>query len=84
MSKPYHNNSVLEIQFRELLNATKCPDLQCLRSINSTALNLGQQAALINAYLNHPELYAFGDYYYGPTVDGEHVSLNITSLNLGR
>jgi hypothetical protein len=52
------------MQYRELLNATACPDLQCLRSINSTVLNKGAQAALINAYLNHPELIAFGDYWY--------------------
>jgi len=52
------------MQYRELLNATACQDLQCLRSINSTVLNKGAQAALINAYLNHPELIAFGDYWY--------------------
>jgi len=70
----YHNNSVLEIQFRELLNATRCGDLACLRSLNETQLNVGQQFALINGYLNHPQLYAFGDYWFGPTVDGHAVS----------
>jgi len=59
-AQTYHNNSVLEIQYREVLNATGCADLQCLRSINSTALSSGAQQALINAYANHPQLYAFG------------------------
>ncbi|KAK3670089.1 hypothetical protein LTR78_010029 [Recurvomyces mirabilis] len=69
----YHNNSVLEIQFRELLNATRCADLACLRTINETQLNVGQQLALVNGYRNHPQLYAFGDYWYGPTIDGQTV-----------
>ena len=72
-TQPYHNNSVLEGQYREVLNATNCADLQCLRSINSTALNMGSQTALVNAYANNPRLYTFGDYYYGPSVDGEYV-----------
>lgn len=59
-TQTYHNSSVLEIQYREVLNATNCSDLACLRSINSTALNRGAQQALINAYANHPQLYAFG------------------------
>ena len=76
----YHNNSVLEIQYREVLKATACDDLACLRSINTTQLNTGQQNALVNAYLERPQLYGFGDYWYGPTVDGEYVGITSRSL----
>jgi len=69
----YHNNSVLEIQYGEVLKATACDDLACLRSISTTQLNIGQQNALVNAYLERPQLYGFGDYWYGPTVDGKYV-----------
>ncbi|KAK5764617.1 hypothetical protein LTS12_005117 [Elasticomyces elasticus] len=69
----YHNNTVLDIQFQELLDATSCADLACLRLISTDALNVGQQVALVNGYLNHPRLYGFGDYWYGPTVDGKHI-----------
>ena len=71
----YHNESVLNTQFREFLNATACQDLACLRSLSTSEINIGQQTALINGYLNHPRLYGFGDYWYGPTVDGEYVRL---------
>jgi len=70
----YHNNSVLQIQYREVLNATGCTDLTCLRALDSTALNVGAQTALVNGYTNRPQLYGFGDYWYGPVVDGETVS----------
>ncbi|KAK0945676.1 hypothetical protein LTR29_002788 [Friedmanniomyces endolithicus] len=69
----YHNNSVLEMQFREVLNATKCNGLACLRALSGDELNVGQQVALINAYVNNPRMYGFGDYWYGPTVDGEYI-----------
>jgi len=69
------------MQYRELLNATACSDLQCLRSINSTILNKGAQAALINAYLNHPELIAFGDYWYAPATTSCEVDLRLTAFH---
>ncbi|TKA46995.1 hypothetical protein B0A55_13053, partial [Friedmanniomyces simplex] len=69
----YHNNSVLEMQFREVLNATSCDGLACLRSLSADQLNVGQQVALVNAYLNNPRMYGFGDYWFGPTVDGEYI-----------
>lgn len=71
--QPYHNNSVLESQYREVLAATNCTNLQCLRSLDTQSLNLGAQAALVAAYTTRPMQYGYGDYYYGPTVDGEYI-----------
>jgi len=71
--QPYHNNSILETQYRELLAATNCTDLTCLRSINETAINMGSQAATVSGYKTKPMMYGYGDYYYGPSVDGEYV-----------
>lgn len=73
--QPYHNNSVLEMQYRELLAATNCISLECLRSIDATALKMGTQAALLAAYQTTPKLYSYGDYYFGPSVDGEYARL---------
>jgi hypothetical protein len=73
--QPYHNNSILEAQYHELLAATSCASLECLRSIDETALNMGAQAATVSGYQTKPMLYSYGDYYFGPSVDGEYASL---------
>jgi hypothetical protein len=73
--QPYHNNSILEAQYRELLAATSCSSLECLRSIDSTTLNKGAEAALLAGYQTTPKLYSYGDYYFGPSVDGEYARL---------
>lgn len=72
--QPYHNDSVLEAQYQELLVATSCSSLECLRSIDETSLNKGAEAALLAGYQTKPKLYSYGDYYFGPSVDGEYVS----------
>lgn len=81
--QPYHNNSILDSQFRELLAATNCTNLQCLRSLNSTALNVGAEAATLAGYTERPMLYGYGDYYFGPAVDGEYIR-DLPSLELQR
>ncbi|KAK4996355.1 hypothetical protein LTR66_004013 [Elasticomyces elasticus] len=69
--QPYHNNTVLEDQYRELLAATNCTNLQCLRSIDAAVLHLASQATYIAGYMAQPGMnYGYGDFYYGPSVDG--------------
>jgi len=65
----YHNHTLLESQYRLLLSASSCDDLQCLRSLDSTALKLAAQQTYVDAYSS--DLYAFSDFYYGPSVDGD-------------
>ena len=67
----YHNNTILESQYRLLLSASNCSDLQCLRTIDSASLKIAAQQTYIDAYNSDPGLYAFGDFYYGPSVDGD-------------
>lgn len=55
--QPYHNNTVLEDQYREVLAAANCTNLQCLRSISSESLDLASQAALAAGYTNSSHEY---------------------------
>lgn len=68
--QPFHNNSVLEDQYRELLAASNWSNLACLRSLNTSALALATAATYLVAYNARPALYGYGDFYYGPVVDG--------------
>lgn len=65
----YHNNTILESQYRLLLSASACTNLQCLRSLDSASLKAAAQQTYVDAYSSN--LYAFGDFYYGPSVDGD-------------
>lgn len=49
----YKNNTILETQYRELLAATKCMDLACLRSVSSNEIVAAMQSSLDAGYLNH-------------------------------
>ncbi|GAM86419.1 hypothetical protein ANO11243_044330 [Dothideomycetidae sp. 11243] len=69
--QPYHNDTILEIQYRELLAATACDDITCLRSVSSEALDAASQSAEKAAYASH--LYGYGDFYWGPSVDGKYI-----------
>jgi len=67
----YHNNTILENQYRHLLSASNCTNLQCLRSLDPASLKIATQQTYIDAYNSEAGLYAFGDFYYGPSVDGD-------------
>ena len=67
----YHNNTILENQYRHLLSASNCTNLQCLRTLDPASLKIATQQTYIDAYNSDPGLYAFGDFYYGPSVDGD-------------
>jgi hypothetical protein len=45
--------------------------LQCLRTLDLASLKIATQQTYIDAYNSDPSLYAFGDFYYGPSVDGD-------------
>ena len=64
----YKNGTTLEAQYRQMLTATNCNDLACLRTQNTGALIDAMQYTFRVGYT---EGWAgWGDFYYGPTVDG--------------
>ena len=70
--QPYHDNTILNSQYRDLLSASSCSNLQCLRSLNSSALQIASQQTYIDGYAAQPGYgYGYGDFYYGPSVDGD-------------
>ncbi|TAQ88709.1 hypothetical protein B7494_g2955 [Chlorociboria aeruginascens] len=73
--QPYHNETVLESQYRQLLQETSCTDLNCLRHVPESNLVAASQATYTDGYLGDvstgdPQIYGFGDFYYGPSIDG--------------
>ena len=73
--QPYHNDTVLEFQYRELLQEAACKDLACLRQLDVTTLSSAIEKTYTDGYngdstVGNGNLYGYGDYYYGPSVDG--------------
>lgn len=50
------------------MGATNCTDLSCLRTMTGTSLKDAAQRAMDKAY--HDDDYAYGLFYWGPTLDG--------------
>ncbi|KAF2720716.1 alpha/beta-hydrolase [Polychaeton citri CBS 116435] len=75
----FKNDSALEAQYRNLLDAAHCNSLDCLRNLDEHALKLATESTYARAYLEQPTgTYAYGDFYYGPSVDG-HVIHDLPS-----
>ncbi|KAF2156464.1 alpha/beta-hydrolase [Myriangium duriaei CBS 260.36] len=70
--QPYHNDTILALQYQEVLIATNCTDLECLRAAPSDVLNAASQRAQKTGF-KRPRLYGYGDYCWGPSVDGVHI-----------
>jgi carboxylesterase type B len=67
----YHNESILEIQYRQLLNAARCDNLECLRRLDAATLaNATQQVYYIGYNGSSTQYYGYGDFYFGPSIDG--------------
>ncbi|PNS20113.1 Secreted lipase [Sphaceloma murrayae] len=71
--QPYHNDTVLGDQYREVLTASNCTNLACLRSISALDLDIASQAAQRVGFTSQPAYYGHGDFYYGPAVDGDSI-----------
>jgi carboxylesterase type B len=65
----YKTDAILDTQFRDLLIASNCTELDCLRNLSEKDLANATQATYQIAYESGN--YAYGDFYYGPAVDGE-------------
>ncbi|RJE24716.1 Carboxylesterase family [Aspergillus sclerotialis] len=67
--QPFRNESMLEKQYRGLLNAASCSDIDCLRRLPADKLEKATTSTYKTAYAEGH--YSYGDFYYGPSVDGE-------------
>ncbi|KAK4891690.1 hypothetical protein LTR27_009698 [Elasticomyces elasticus] len=63
------NETILGTQYRQMLDATNCSTLACLRSQESDVLIAAMQTSLDVGY--NTQVYGYGDFYYGPSVDGD-------------
>ncbi|KZP00029.1 alpha/beta-hydrolase [Calocera viscosa TUFC12733] len=70
--QPFKNDSTLETQYRQLLNAAGCTDVACLRAMDETSLAIATQQVYVDAYAAGS--YAYGDFYFGPSVDGQIIA----------
>lgn len=68
--QPYHPENILEAQYQTLLTTAGCKDLECLRNLSEAALAKASQSSYTKAYDASPPLYGWGDFFYGPSVDG--------------
>ncbi|KAF2187964.1 alpha/beta-hydrolase [Zopfia rhizophila CBS 207.26] len=59
----------LQRQYGHLLDAANCTDLGCLRELDEERLAVATQATYTSGYADG--LYGYGNYYYGPYVDGK-------------
>jgi carboxylesterase type B len=59
----YKNNTILEAQYRQMLTATNCDNLACLRGQSTQTLIDAMQASLIS--YGWESYYGWGDFYYG-------------------
>ena len=69
----YHNSTVLQAQYRQMLDATSCSNLNCLRNQPTQTLIDAMQTTLNVSYALEGAgsgYYYWGDFYFGPSVDG--------------
>jgi len=70
--QPFHADDILEAQYQQLLQAAGCLDLPCLRNTTENVLAAAAQETYSLGYRHSPRpLYGYGDFYWGPSVDGE-------------
>ncbi|RMJ24384.1 Carboxylesterase family [Aspergillus sp. HF37] len=65
----FRNQSSNERQYRLLLDTASCSNIDCLRRLPINKLATAVQSTFNTAYENGH--YADGDFYFGPSVDGE-------------
>ncbi|THY81075.1 hypothetical protein D6C95_09241 [Aureobasidium pullulans] len=64
----YKKKTVLNAQYSDILSASNCSTLTCLRSLSEEALTNAIDASYEIGYAQG--LYTYGDFYHGPAVDG--------------
>ena len=69
--QPYHDSATLDSQYKQLLTAANCSNLACLRSLPSDQLVTATQDVYNLGYNSSKQYYGYGDFYFGPSVDGD-------------
>ncbi|KAI5238920.1 hypothetical protein E4T43_07099 [Aureobasidium subglaciale] len=64
----YKNRTTLNAQYFDILSATNCSTLACLRALSGPASKDAIGSSYESGYTK--DLYAYDDFYYGPSVDG--------------
>jgi hypothetical protein len=81
--QPFKPEAVVEAQYDQLLRASKCADLACLRKLTADDLTRAAQETYNIGWNSTPRLYGFGEFYYGPVVDGKTI-LGLPSVEFSR
>ncbi|KAI9154958.1 Lipase 3 [Paramyrothecium foliicola] len=68
---PMYPTTWFNQQFNGLLSASECTNLTCLRYLPLTSLKRASRLATATAYQNRE--FAHGNFYWGPSVDGNHI-----------
>jgi hypothetical protein len=64
----YKSQDILDGQYTDLLAASNCSDLPCLQGLSFEELSNATTDTYQTGYQDGK--YAYGDFYYGPTIDG--------------
>jgi hypothetical protein len=64
-------DDILETQYSDLLHSARCKDLTCLRNQTGSMIAQAAQESYSIRYKRPGALYGYGDFYYGPSVDGK-------------
>ena len=67
----YKNGTVLQAQYRQMLEGTGCAGLKCLRNKTTEELIQARQGSFEEGFKEG--WYGHGDFYFGPSVDGDIV-----------
>ncbi|KAJ5591890.1 carboxylesterase type B [Penicillium hispanicum] len=67
--QPVHTDDTLETQYELLLLTSNCSNLACLRNLSDDDLMSASKTVYETGY--QKGYYGYGDYYFGPFVDGE-------------
>ena len=80
--QPYHNSTTLQKQYDALREVSGCDNLDCLRQLATAELRNATAQTYLTAY--EKGLYGYGDFYFGPYVDGSIIQdLPSNEFNLG-
>ncbi|KAI8649965.1 Carboxylic ester hydrolase [Fusarium sp. Ph1] len=72
---PMYGNDWVQDQYKRFLGAANCDSISCLRKLPIEAIQAATRTASESAYAD--KKYAFGTFYWGPTIDGRIIEANL-------
>ncbi|TIA27512.1 hypothetical protein D6C78_11065, partial [Aureobasidium pullulans] len=76
----FHNQTLYDLQYRNVLRTTGCGDLSCLRALPLQSLATALNQTFFSDY--QKGYFGYGDFYYGPAVDG-NIIRGLPSVEFG-